>query len=166
MSPNIVIHLQNIPARLKGRHCIYPAFPAEFVDPFRKKKKIQNGLMCTKSLSDAIYHTVRLNKQAGRKPSTKYVLISFFFFFKPRSGGFVFSILQYPSAGTRKREVTVVRRGNPCLGFTRLQKPADRERPPGSGGRNEGWFFSAVVRKAFSPKPTLFLKKNAVCAGI
>lgn len=36
--------------------------------------------MCTKSLSDAIYHTVRLNKQAGRKPSTKYVLISFFFF--------------------------------------------------------------------------------------
>lgn len=52
-----------------------------------------------------------------------------------------------------------MRRGNPCLGFTRLQKPADRERPPGSGGRNEGWFFSAVVRKAFSPKPTLFFKK-------
>lgn len=34
--------------------------------------------MCTEPLSDAIYHTVRLNKQAGRKPSTKYVLISFF----------------------------------------------------------------------------------------
>lgn len=67
--------------------------------------------MCTKPLSDAIYHTVRLNKQAGRKPSTKYVLISFFFFFflKRGNGGFVFTILQYPIAGTRKREFTVVR---------------------------------------------------------